>query len=124
MTCKDCYHYEACIGWVNEEALKEFLEKEGCEDFKDKSKIIELPCNVGDKIYIFNRNKTKVQEMVLDKPDIRCHCDKEHNLCMALCPDTKNGICAHRFNNDFREVGKTVFLTRDEAEIKLKEMSK
>lgn len=52
MTCKDCIHYEVC------KDLADALEMEGCIcnhyfHFKDKSRIIELPCNVGDTVYEF-----------------------------------------------------------------------
>lgn len=62
--------------------------------------------------------------MILDEPDIRCHCAKEDNLCMALCDDKKHGICAYRFKNDGSDIGEKVFLTKEEAEAKLKELKK
>lgn len=38
MTCKDCLHYDVCgFEWCDSEALT------FCKDFKDKSRIIELP---------------------------------------------------------------------------------
>lgn len=53
MTCKDCYFFEACNGRSFDPALQEDdgtysegVEKE-CHIFKDKSRIIELPCKVG-----------------------------------------------------------------------------
>ena len=134
MTCKDCYHYEKCYS----DALTEELAKGHdcqvvpcidnhvtCKYFKDKSRIIELPCKVGDKIYVLNRGNIP-QKMILDEPDIRCHCAKEDNLCMALCDDKKHGICAYRFKNDGSDIGKKVFRTKSEAEAesKLKELEK
>lgn len=46
---------------------------------------------------------------------------KEDNLCMALCDSKQNGVCAFRLKNDGTSIGKTVFLTREEAEQALKE---
>ena len=78
--------------------------------------VVVLPCKVGDTVYILNRNKTRVQKMIGEAPDIRCVCADEDNLCMALCMDRNNGVCAYRFKNDLSDFGKTVFLTREEAE--------
>ena len=56
MTCKDCIHYDVCednLKYIQERFLKgltfgksEFTEGEFCNLFKDKSRIIELPCKV------------------------------------------------------------------------------
>lgn len=51
MTCKDCYHYDICgFEWCDDDALT------FCKDFKDKSRIIELPCNVGKTLYCVSYN--------------------------------------------------------------------
>lgn len=122
MTCKDCYHHDVChlrislnmdYDEVKNIPITE-MEKQ-CEYYKDKSRIIELPCKVGEEIYVMNRANIP-QRMILDKPDIRCHCAKEDDLCMALCDDKKHGICAYRFNNDGSDIGEKVFLTKEEAE--------
>lgn len=112
MACKECYHYDVCgFEKFDSEALT------FCKDFKDKSLIVELPCKVGKEIYVLNRENIP-QRMILDKPDIRCHCAKEDNLCMALCDDKRNGICAYRLKNDGSDIGEKVFLTKEEAEKK------
>lgn len=131
MTCKDCIHYDVCednLKYIQERFLKgltfgksEFTDGEFCNLFKDKSRIIELPCKVGDEIYVLNRGNIP-QKMILDEPDIRCHCAKEDNLCMALCDDKKHNICAYRFKNDGSDIGKKVFRTKSEAETRLKEL--
>lgn len=92
-------------------------------DYLIANGVIVPPCKVGDSLFMLNRDKTKVQEMIFEKPDIRCHCkkDDEFACCMPVCTSYQNGICAYRFNNDFREIGKTVFLSREEAERALKE---
>lgn len=111
--CKDCIHNNIC------DLQKVIIEnRDSCEHFKDRSRFVELPCKVGNTLYMLNRNKSNIQEMTLDKPDIRCHCvkDDEFSSCMPICNDKENGICAYRFHLDFSEIGKTVFLTREEAE--------
>ncbi len=46
MTCKDCIHYSVCF--ITDEDVEKEVGKFGCDDFKDKSRFVELPCNVGD----------------------------------------------------------------------------
>lgn len=60
MTCKDCYHYEKCYFEALQTAHltgRDYREivcidnQISCKFFKDKSLIVELPCNVRDEIY-------------------------------------------------------------------------
>lgn len=81
-------------------------------------RLMVLPCKVGGELWV-NDKDGKPRRMVLDAPDIRCHCAKEDNLCMALCDSPNAGICAYRLKNDGTDFGKTVFLTREEAEAAL-----
>lgn len=115
-SCKDCISADVC---KNRDISGDMPI---CEHFIDRNRFVELPCKVGNTLYMFNRNKSNIQEMVLNKPDIRCHCvkDDEFSSCMPICNDKENGICAYRFHLDFSEIGKTVFLTREEAERSLK----
>lgn len=46
MTCKDCYHYDVCGFEGCDDGALTF-----CKDFKDKSRIVELPCKMGDEAY-------------------------------------------------------------------------
>ena len=80
-----------------------------------------LPCKVGESLWIHDKDG-KPREMILDEPDIRCHCKEEDNLCMVLCRAKHTGVCAMRLRNDGSSIGKTVFLTREEAEAALEEM--
>ncbi len=107
--------YQSLWNW--EQPLTEIKE------MLESKRVIELPCKVGDTVYVLNRGNLP-QKMILDAPDIRCHCSDEDNLCMALCRDKKHNICAYRLMNDGSDIGKTVFLTKSEAEAKLKELKK
>lgn len=55
MTCKDCIHYKACK-FAYLDGFGEFNEEQfgsaGCDEFQDKSRFIELPCAVGDTVYV------------------------------------------------------------------------
>ena len=68
-TCKDCIYYEVCKALNKEFKIhpKDYIETDlcakQCTTFKDKSKFIELPCKVGDTVYIhfYNREKAKYE---------------------------------------------------------------
>lgn len=62
MTCKDCYHYNTCK-FYNKNLPEEYDPIEWkCDNFKDKSRIIELPCNIGDYVYYvtFDSNNVRI----------------------------------------------------------------
>ena len=101
MTCKDCVHYEVCRSSDNEP----FDE---CNHFKPKSRFVELPCEVGQTVHYIAFRKiyeSKVAEITVvpfEKVKFEMHC--------------YGGMCY-----DLRDLGKTVFLSREEAEKALKE---
>ncbi len=59
MTCKDCFHYDACTQKDSKYKMYDILGRrsyyfptaEKCGSFKEKSKIIELPCKVGAEVH-------------------------------------------------------------------------
>ena len=108
-------------GFTPEQVVEMAKELEEYKKLEEQGLLIKLPCKVGEHLYIFDRDG-KPREMILDAPDIRCHCAKEDNLCMALCDSKDTGVCAYRLKNDGSDIDKTVFLTKEEAEAKLKEM--
>lgn len=78
-----------------------------CKFFKDKSQIIELSCKVGDIVY--ETDGIRIYELTI--LDISLHKNK-------LYYETKN------IDFDDDAIGKSIFLTRQEAEAKLKEVKK
>lgn len=97
MTCKDCIHYDICEKFYTDEDMRVLTY---CSDFKDKSKYIELPCKVGDTVYQADRMRiyqSRIKNIIFDT----------------------DGVAF-----DKNAIGKTVFLTREEAEKKLEENSK
>ena len=86
-----------------------------------EGRVVVLPCKVGDTIWVTGRDNVP-REMELEAPDIRAVCTDEDNLCMATCNRKPDGFCTYRLRNDGADIGKTVFLTREEAEKALREM--
>lgn len=131
MTCKDCIHYEACkfLG-MNVDDTK--LRKEFCGCFKDKGRFVELPCKVGDKVY---KIEPLYYQMFTHEDDCKCAtCEDFYEGGMGdPCGCNRKKPCQYiseeiadlrmivdisQPNNFTREIalGKTAFLTREEAE--------
>lgn len=111
MTCKDCMHYDACKFYTDKTRFNLPKNAENCDDFKDKSKYIELPCNIGDAVYHIIREIEIAEESIYA---VRIYEDKH----IAFSASRKGGRIVFRKD----EIGKTVFLTKSEAEQKLKEL--
>lgn len=60
MTCKDCVHYGLCK-YQSTLMVEDSCLAEQCADFKDRSRFIELPCELWDEVYMwaFGRNYHK-----------------------------------------------------------------
>ena len=91
--------------------LAEKLKK--YEDAEEQGRLLRLPCKVGDTVYKITRNfisEYKVISVTIYPYSIQFNwqCTK--------------GIYGNLVGFADREIGKTVFLTREEAEAKLKEM--
>lgn len=116
MTCKDCVHYEVCETTYPDLELP-FVNLEKCRLFKDKSKFIELPCKVGDKVwfikFMWNYAKQPISAMVCG---IKTFSSSGTFTFTALTHE--NNVSRSFINQD---IGKTVFLTKEEAEQALKE---
>lgn len=111
--CKNCLHYEVCADVM----LK--IANPICKCFLDKSKIIELPCKVGDTVWWVT---TIVDENCEEKPDILlgeiASFSMQKEGLWAFCRYVGGLTFWHLVSDYF---GKTVFLTREEAERALKE---
>ena len=116
MTCKDCYHCNACCGHDEEKANREYPPAEKCRDFKGKSRIVEVPVKPGDKVYKITRNKVKECEVVFVgiSADERCsHFNFVENY--------EDGSFYRSYSMVFDLLGKSVFLAKEEAIKKLGE---
>nr|DAH40768.1 MAG TPA: hypothetical protein [Caudoviricetes sp.] len=107
MICKGCYHSDMCGFERCDDALT------FCKDFKDKSRIIELPCKVGDVFYIIAQRfeKGKYTDFFIDSKQISCF--EYDGKSLSACD--YEGI-----NIEF----KNVYFDKSEAEAKLKELNK
>lgn len=89
------------------------------EDLEEQSRLLKLPCAVGDEFYCIWRNKGQnpIQKMQVKK--IETHERKGIVIQMEF---VRNRGCLFKFYED--DFGKTVFLTGEEAEAALKELER
>ena len=113
-SCKDCIHYEACKSQVPRTFWDSETFYHDCKYFKDRNRFVELPCKVGDTIYEITERKRNgkwnkvIVERVVNGIEIG-----RSGFMTVICGTT---ITVFLF-----DLGKTVFLTREEAEKALKE---
>lgn len=79
--------------------------------------VIVPPCKVGDKVYKITRNKVKECEVVFIGISAKEKCSY-----FNFVENYADGTFYKSYSMDFDVIGKTVFLTREEAERKLKEL--
>ena len=83
------------------------------EDLEEQGLLVRLPCKVGDIMFRINKGaKNPVIELTVTQIDITT---RSYNL-EVIDRDCGELMC---FKND---IGKTIFLTREEAENKLEEL--
>ena len=134
-SCKDCVHYEVCqmhykqkceLTYGTEREVEIVMRKAQkavdieCDYYKDRSRFVKLPCNVGDKVYLDNLHikYADVIGIYIDAFggvfDLRIYT----NIQLA------NGFGYKYFiskDYTFEDIGKRLFLTKESAEQALKE---
>ena len=111
--CKNCIKADVC------KIAKEFKKEpadgmyiEGCEHFKDRSKFVELPCKVGDTVYFATKdrfNSATIDEITITENGMQFYWlqyDKSYEITEIWDDGT--------FSD--KDIGKTVFLTRESVE--------
>ena len=102
-SCKDWMHNEACsvfAGDLGEDGA------EKCVCFKDRNRFVELPCKVGDTVYV------KMQFGGYAEADVR---DYSYFISCGFCVV----VTSEKFdkqNIPFSEFGKTIFITQEGIE--------
>ena len=128
--CDNCKLYSPCTGpcgkwheW-NQDVLKKLAEYEAAEE---EGRLVMLPCKVGDAVYEICSRYTKCTPYKNEFSKSSCYgCEEECDSQKLYAilegrPLHLEDIVWHIRCGHF---GKTVFLTREEAEKALKEMRK
>lgn len=114
-TCKDCIHFDVCQVLRYGDITN--CESDGCGGFfKPKSRFVELPCEVGQTVYAIcpdidffmtpNKNYLKIRGFVISE-----HVVTLEDVARWITIPPHIGA-AHW--------GKTIFLSREEAEAELR----
>jgi hypothetical protein len=97
---------------TSEDTLTEILDRLAYyEDLSEQEMLIELPCKVGDTIYVVSPLYTFPKKYI-----------HERKICGFLTINSNWYFETEVFSHRLDEFGVNVFLTRDDAELKLKEM--
>lgn len=140
MTCKECYHYDACGGYLPTDIDSNYvldLCKKGksdeipdiedrCSEFKDKSLIVELPCKVGDTVYFLYSKSVKkgiikrIRPFVYSQKDTSFMLDVEITYIDPFYNDGRIGKSTQIMSFDKDAACTIAYRTKEEAEKALK----
>lgn len=107
MTCKDCIHYDVC----DDCGLRFIVDVEDkCKEAKDKSRFVELPCKVGDKLYFIYPN---------DEFNEGCSIETVVDVSVRgvyISPFISGECAEQNYFVPWENLNREYFLTREEAE--------
>lgn len=106
--CEKCIYFPKCAECPS--------DKSGCNDYKNSSRFIELPCAVGGTVYFLDGKMGKVTSFY--------HCENPNagNMWISVEKQRYYPNNTKRVNVCLAEFGKTVFANRAEAEVALSKM--
>ena len=100
--------------------VSEYLRKlKDYEDLEEQGRLIKLPCKVGDKIFLDFAGFGKDVDKFTVK-DFHLDCFEDGETILFCDYESNDKTLSGQI--DVTEFGKTVFLTKAEAEAKLKEL--
>lgn len=99
------------------EAYREQLEEH--QQLEEQGRLVKLPCKVGDVLYRVNKGAKEpvIMMRVLQLYIKQLHKDRTVIKIIAINDDDMGESCYF-----LEDIGKTVFLTKSEAEARLKEL--
>lgn len=112
---------------ITDGLLKPFADKiltklADYEDLEEQGLLVRLPDDLFKKVYRITYEYTecsKFGETVIDCENYNCNCDCDSEKKFYI---VENNLKFMLFCNYYNELGKTVFLTREEAVKKLEEL--
>lgn len=117
MTCENCIHFDVCDALAKNDIPKVSPSLCGC--YKDNSRYIELPCKVGDAVWIVYTPRYPANPS--DKGKWFMREDGVQRLIYGA-----KGVSIETWNMgtmSAKEIGKKIFFTKEEAEKALAERS-
>ena len=93
------------------------------EDLEEQGLLLKLPCKVGDTVYIIDKRYTKCSLYDEEYSESSCwNCDKECDSKMYYVVVKRYVGTLEWVVSRLKNFGKTVFLTKEEAEQELKRL--
>lgn len=133
-TCKDCLHYEACVDMLQSMGFvvdgDGYLADRRCRIFKDKSRFFEVPCKPWDKVWIIDTTLDHVngglKKTICEGEIFKLSYNGFTTPMEWLDYRWDSPLVGQTTRHDRIDLclGKTVFLTREEAEAALAERMK
>ena len=119
-TLAECYKEKGNVqGYENKMELVGLLEQlKEYQQLEEQGRLIKLPCNRGDKIYFIKSAFSMAHFPIQAKITRICGVDCDNDVMYSSI--TEYNKIDRRFKSS--DIGKTVFLTKSEAEAKLKEL--
>lgn len=110
-TCKECVHVAVCSYAQNNNN-----EFEHCANFKDRSRFVELPCKINQKLYTHDE-KCVLEAIAIGVNIIQMSKEKVKEITLTIPQIGKYFMVRQPFS----DIGKKYFFTSEEAEQALKE---
>ena len=98
------------------ESCKDCRIRTPCPAFKDKSRFLELPVLPGDKVFLISSYAREIREYKVFSMYLMI---AKNNHWFRINLENQRGAILVDYH--FSDIGKTIFLTREEAEKALKE---
>ena len=114
--CKYGFRHCRTEDWENCKTIDDVIDKLAeYEGLEEQGRLVKLPCKVGDTVYVKMASYCKTHYAEAEVMDFA------HFISCGFCAVVTSKYFDKQ-NIPFSEFGKTVFLTKSEAEQKLKEM--
>ena len=123
--CKYGFEYCRKEDWENCKTIDDVIDKLAqYEDLEEQGLLLRLPCKVGDTVYCIYERYTKCSENEQEFDEYSCQgCEcLECDSYKELYVQSQKTYSLDWIVSNLQRFGKTVFLTKEEAEQKLKEM--
>jgi hypothetical protein len=114
MTCKECIHFDVCEALESNGIPKIYPSQCGC--YKPKSRFIELPCEVGQTVWVI-RSKTSNDKNLYLREEQISHYRIFKNGSYMCFESERLSVSDYLWKP-------TVYLTKEEAEKALAERNK
>ena len=117
--CETCIHAQVCYLKANRDNYTGVLKMTPCSHHRTESDSLDMPCSVGDTVYILVNLKGGRPSHYRAKTCIGIHISYQKFVPHQYGNESKylivNSDTGHAEHIPFREIGKNVFFSEEEA---------